>query len=764
MKTIYSLFLSLFRKHNLQTKFMKKNAISILIALICWTFILPTYGQDNTNAERKKVGVVLSGGGAKGVAHIGALKVIREVGIPIDYIAGTSMGSIVGGLSAIGYSPAQLDSMVKAQDWILLLSDKIKRSEQTMEERQNAETYILSVPLSKKLRRKAAGGMIQGVNLYNLFQELTVGYHDSINFNKLPIPFACVSENIVNGTKHVFHSGELPFAMRSSMAIPGVFTPMREDGMVFVDGGMIDNYPVDVCRAMGADIIIGIDVQNDLKTANELNSVTDVLFQIIDLTGQGIYERNIKATDLYVKVDVKGFSSASFTQAALDTLMIRGEEATMNKWDELVELKKSLNLSDDYMPDYPSFNLIGIDDRQIPINTISFTGIKDDDKKWLMRKCKLKEDAPFITKGQLENALSILRGTQAYSSVNYKLTQTGDERYNLDFLLEEKYEKNLNIGIRFDSEEIASLLLNATFNLKTKIPSKVAITGRLGQRYVARADYTIEPLQMRNFNFAYQFEYNDINVYDRGKKAYNTSYKHQLGEFSFSDVWFRNFRFAFGLRFDYYKYSNFLYNTPVFDLEIKPEHFFTYFANVHYNSYNAPYFPTKGSDFKVGYSLYTSNFAKYNGHSPFSAINASWATTISPTKRFTILPSIYGRVLIGDYIGYPFINFIGGNYFGRFVPQQMPFAGITKMEIMQNSVLIGAVKLRQRIGGNNYIHLTGNVVFSNNNFDDIFSDGCKFGVSAGYAYNSFFGPLEASIGYSNQSKKAAFYVNLGYYF
>ena len=674
------------------------------------------------------------------------------------------MGSIVGGLSAIGYTPHQLDSMVKAQDWLFLLSDKIKRSEQSMEERKDAETYILSVPLSKKLRRKASGGMIQGVNLYNLFQDLTMGYHDSINFNKLPIPFACVSEDIVNGSKHVFHNGELPFAMRSSMAIPGVFTPMRQDSMVFVDGGMIDNYPVDVCRAMGADIIIGIDVQNALKTSNELNSVSDVLFQIIDLTGQASYEKNIKATDLYIKVDVKGFSSASFTSTALDTLMIRGEEATKNKWNELLELKKHLGLTEDYTPNYPFYNIIGIEDKQIPIDKISFSGIKDDDKKWMLRKCKLKENSPFITKEQLENALSILRGSQAYSNVNYKLTQTDGDKYNLDFLLEEKYDKNLNLGIRFDSEEIASLLLNATFNLKTKIPSKVAITGRLGQRYIARADYTIEPLQMRNFNFAYQFEYNDLNIYDRGKKAYNTSYKHQLGEFSFSDVWFRNFRFAFGLRFDYYKYSNFLYNTPQFDIEIKPEHFFTYFANVHYNSFNTAYFPTRGTDFKAGYSLYTSNFANYNGHSPFSAVNASWTSAFSPTSHFSILPSIYGRVLIGDHIGYPFVNFIGGNYFGRFVPQQMPFAGINRMEIIQNSVLIGAIKLRQRIGGNNYISITGNVLFSDNDFFDMFKSKCKFGVDAGYAYNSFFGPLEASIGYSNQSKKASFYVNLGYYF
>ena len=224
---------------------MKKKLKFIFIIILSCINITTAKSQDETEKPRKIVGIVLSGGGAKGVAHIGALKVIREAGIPIDLIAGTSMGSIVGGLSAIGYSPEQLDSMVKAQDWIFLLSDKIKRSEQNMQERKDAETYIISVPLSKKLRRKASGGMIQGINLNNLFQELTIGYHDSVNFNKLPIPFACVSEDIVNGTKHVFHDGVLSTAMRSSMAIPGVFTPMRQDSMVFVDGGMIDNYPVE---------------------------------------------------------------------------------------------------------------------------------------------------------------------------------------------------------------------------------------------------------------------------------------------------------------------------------------------------------------------------------------------------------------------------------------------------------------------------------------------------------------------------------------
>ena len=184
------------------------------------------------------------------------------------------------------------------------------------------------------------GGVIKGQNLGNLFSELTVGYHDSINFNKLPIPFACVSENIVNGEEVVFHNGVLATAMRASMAIPGVFTPVRMGDEILVDGGMKTNFPTNIAQAMGADVIIGVDVQNDLRTADELNNLGEIFNQIINLTGQTRYEENIKLATVYIKVDVKGYSAASFNIPALDTLMHRGEEAARAQWTALRRLKK----------------------------------------------------------------------------------------------------------------------------------------------------------------------------------------------------------------------------------------------------------------------------------------------------------------------------------------------------------------------------------------------------------------------------------------
>ena len=739
---------------------MKKQIFSTLVLSMCLLLPFSLYSQE----QCKKVGVVLSGGGAKGMAHIKALKVIEEAGIPIDYIAGTSMGAIVGGLYAIGYTPEQLDSMVRKQNWTFLLSDRIKRSAMSLTDRERSEKFIVSIPFTKSPKDAASsGGIIKGQNLANLFSDLTMGYHDSINFDKLPIPFACVAANVVNGEQIIFHNGILSTAMRASMAIPGVFTPVRQDSMVLVDGGIVNNYPADVVKAMGADVIIGVDVQNALKKADKLNSAPDILGQIVDITCQSNHEKNVDLTDTYIRVNVDGYSSASFTPAAIDTLMRRGEEAAKAQWNSLLALKKKIGISDNYVPKRhgPYSSLSNV--RTIYVTDISFSGVEADDKKWLMKKCNLKENSNISTQ-QIEQALYQLRGSQSYSSASYTLTDT-PEGYHLNFLLQAKYEKRINLGIRFDSEEIASLLINGTADLKTHIPSRLSLTGRLGKQYAARIDYTLEPMQQRNFNFSYMFQYNDINIYEEGERAYNTTYKYHLAEFGFSDVWYKNFRFGLGFRFEYYKYKDFLFKKPEFiGLDVESEHFLSYFAQVHYNTYDKGYFPSKGSDFKAAYSLYTDNMAQYNEQAPFSALSASWASVIPATRRFSIIPSIYGRVLIGKGIPYPLKNAIGGEVYGFYIPQQLPFAGVTNMELMENSIIITSLKFRQRMGSIHYLTLTGNYGLTDSHFFEILKGKQLFGISAGYGMDSVFGPLEISLGYSNQTDKGSCFVNLGYYF
>ena len=195
---------------------MKKCLLVIAAVLICG---MANAQNDSKDKDRKKVGIVLSGGGAKGMAHIGVLKVLQKAGIPIDYITGTSMGSIIGGLYAIGYNAHALDSMVRVQDWSYVITDKEDLHNQSIGDRKKQNTYFLTTGMTIGKRDMNAGGIIKGKNLAELFNQLCTGFADSLDFtNDLPIPFACVATNIIDNSEVDFHSGRLPQAMRASMA------------------------------------------------------------------------------------------------------------------------------------------------------------------------------------------------------------------------------------------------------------------------------------------------------------------------------------------------------------------------------------------------------------------------------------------------------------------------------------------------------------------------------------------------------------------
>lgn len=717
-------------------------------------------------AGRKKVGVVLGGGGAKGVAHIGVLRVLEEAGIPIDYVAGTSMGAIVGGLYAIGYTPAEIDSMVILQDWTMLLSDRVTRTSLSFPEKENSERYILSLPFGKEKKDRVISGMIKGQNLQNLFSNLTIGYHDSIDFNNLNIPFACVAVDVVDGKDYVFQKGSLPLAMRASMAIPAVFAPVRLDSMVLVDGGLNDNFPVDVALNMGADIIIGVDLgTSDLKVLENLNTPGDVIGQIIALHGYEKYAKNRERADLLFRPNMSSYNAASFSTTALDTLIRRGEQEARGRWNEIMALKKKIGIPEDYRPEEhllprKSYPVLPTD--SFYIRHISFAGTDPRDEKWLMQISGLRENS-HITLKELHKAMSILVGSNAYSNVNYKLT--GEQQQDLVLTAQKKSISSINLGVRFDSEEVIGVLLNATLDYRAQTHSRLAFTGRVGGKIsYGRLDYAIERNPLRNLNLAYQFTYNDLDIYRKGNKTFNTSYTHHLAEFGYSDMNWLNFKFKVGLRYEYYNYNSFLYTGEYNQLEVKPESFISYFAMAHLETFDRRYFPTKGVSLKADYSLYTDNFVNYNGHAPFSAVSLNFTSVVPITSHFSILPSLYGRVLIGGNLAYPFLNAVGGELDGRYVPQQLSFAGINRMEIFDNSVVVGRIHFRQRIAGNNYISLIGNYALHHDDFFHLLKGKSVWGGSLGYAYNSVAGPLSANFSMSNQNTSLQFYLNLGFSF
>ena len=425
-------------------------------------------------------------------------------------------------------------------------------------------------------------------------------------------------------------------------------------------------------------------------------------------------------------------------------------------------LKQELGLDSTYMPKpLPSYPYSP--SRKVYIKEITFDGLDEKDKRWLLKRCDLKEDSEISIR-RIEEATAILCSNLEYSSATYNLPEAPGGGYNLHFLLSKKYENKLNVGIRFDSEETASLLINVTSNFRGKVPTTLSLTGRLGKRYAARIDYGFEPAPLKNIGLAYMFQYNDINFYRYGDKSHNSTFRYHLGELSFSDVWYKNVRFAIGLRYELYDYDKFLYQEGNQGFDVGTEHFFSYFAQMHYETFDKAYFPTKGISARASYSLYTDNFTGYDGHAPFSAIKGYCQGVVPVTRRFSILPAIYGRFLIGKDIPYSKLNAMGGDVQGRFLQQQLPFVGINNVELMRNTLLIGSMKFRQRMGSVHYLTLTGNYALSASKLRYLLEQDTMFGCGIGYGLDSMFGPLEASLNYANRANKVSMYVNLGFKF
>lgn len=672
----------------------------VIVFLITIFGILSGGPLSAQESSRKKVAVVLSGGGAKGTAHVKALQVIEEAGIPIDMIVGTSMGSIVGGLYAMGYTTHQLDSLIREQDWKALLTDRVPRSRENLLKKLNTERYVISIPYENTPSEVLEGGILKGRNIGRLFSDLTAGLHDSIDFRNLPIPFACVAVDLSTGEEVVFKSGILAECMRASMSIPGVFTPVRKDGMVLVDGGLANNYPADVAREMGADIIIGIDVTNERERKDKLSGMNEILMRIIDLACENKYEENVNLTDIHIKVNVKGYSSASFSNAAIDTLMQRGETAARNKWDELMILKE--RIGNRTIPERQPLSMRS-DTLTTPVNSIM---------------------PPAATGGLL------------------------------------------NFGARFDTEELASLLLGASYRLSRKNESRISLEARLGRRSYGKIELSFRPFEKWNISTAYQLSYDELKIYHYGHRIGEVSYLLHQANLEFSRSW-REVRISFGGRFTSYNFSDILTQDDWNDVAQpqKHENGINYYARMQFDNQDNRIYPHQGMKWSITYNYFTDNAIGYNHRAGLHIVEGWWEGAIPLSSRLTLTPSVSGRIVPkrNEYLSN--INFIGGiGSYGHFLPQQLPFAGVNYVEFMANDLLITGLSVRQRLTTNNYIFGLMNYGLTGSDMEGLITEKKILGAAIGYGYSTPFGPIEAHFNWSNQTQKVAFFFNVGYMF
>ena len=749
---------------------MKKIILLIAAALMTGAASAQT---DSTIVQRKKVGVVLSGGGAKGMAHIGVLKVLEKAGIPVDIVTGTSIGSIVGGLYSIGYNSHSLDSMVRAQDWTYVITDKEDLRKQSLLDRKKANTYLFSTGLTIGKHSVNAGGLIKGKNLAELFQKLFVGYTDSLDFtNDLKIPFACVATNIMDNSEVVFHSGRLPQAIRASMSIPAAFSPVRIGDMVLVDGGLKNNFPVDVAREMGAEIVIGVTLNGKPKTAEDITGTMKIVGQIIDVNCVNKYAENKALSDLWMNVDPHGYSTASFTAEAIDSLIRYGEEEAMRHWDEIIALKKRIGIDDSFRPlIYHPLRPNAMTERQ-HVTSFSFENMTPQAERFLIQKFHLNKVDSIDAKMEQELTTS-MRMDLFYQTAECQLVPESD---GVRVVLSAGDRKSLQLhaGVRYDTEESAALQLGLDIPLKTAVPVETDITLRLGKRLMARGEITVHPRSFTRPTFSYTFRRNDVDVYTNGDLDYNIRYNQSQAEFLPINFDLRHFNLQMGLRWDYFHYRNTLGSESVKLGSIENEHFFSYRARMVFNTEDNWNFPTRGVRFNAEYAYVTNNFAKLDVRDAdgnkqgktmgMSDVRANWRMSFSCNDRFTIQPMLYGRLIFGSVLSTGLSNTIGGEWFGHYIEQQMPFAGIGNMEYIDRQFVAAQLQAQERIGGKSYVLLRVAGGQNAGKLKEIFDHRTMIGVQGAFYYSSLFGPLGATLGYSNHTKKVYFYINLGYEF
>ncbi|MCQ2158108.1 MAG: patatin-like phospholipase family protein [Bacteroidales bacterium] len=305
-----------------------KKAVVILFLLLA--------GVLSAMAARPKVALVLSGGGAKGAAHVGVIKVLEEKGVPIDMVVGTSMGAVIGGLYCAGYSGAEMDSLMMMQDWNRIIYDG----------GLVGGRYLVRIPFGQRSGEKALSafpsGLVRGTEVEALFERLLPGVPDSLDFDRMPTRFACVSVDLVHKKEVVHHRGNLIEAIRASMSIPLFFEPVRKDGMVLIDGGMLNNYPVDVARAMGADIVIGVKVgEPEYQKEPEINDMFSVGDEWLEMYLRPKTEKNIAETDIFIGPSIGDMNVMSFQKECIRKLIDNGEAAAREVLPQLEKLAVS---------------------------------------------------------------------------------------------------------------------------------------------------------------------------------------------------------------------------------------------------------------------------------------------------------------------------------------------------------------------------------------------------------------------------------------
>jgi len=687
--------------------------------------------MDSIRQYRPTVGLVLGGGGARGLAHLGVIKYLEELDIPVDVITGTSMGGLVAGLYAMGYKHDQLDSLVRAIEWPVMMSDNIPNNNISYKLREYRDRFIIRIPfhyddedLKERFRRqrvvdrlgREAGhgstdmlkeavtkmgigmpdGYLFGLNVRNMLSSVSVGYQDSLDFSELPIPYACVATDMYTMTPKYWTSGSLTDAMRSTMAIPFYFRAVRTEGAVLLDGGMRNNFPVDLAKQMGADIIIGSEMSVP-RQLDELNSPVDLLFQTITLLAREAYGPAREMLDFEVNHELKGYNMLSFDDESVDDIINQGyQNALANK--ENFEAVAALVAGKDAPAVSHPAPAVNLAQNKVLVGSIRFEGITESELRTVLRPKDYPEGI-LLDRATVERMLNKIYGSNVFESVTYRL-EGREEPYVLVFDCQKGQVNDFAIGVRADTDETVAVAVHLGLGTRRLGGPRFTTDLKLGTNPALTLDFA--------YKFAKGIPMIGVDFRTRLLRT-NIGWQNATEDRLLSmttDVYLEDsrmtrgtFRVGFTAEMDpYERYLSFGDTWMGWDWK---SYWLSTFASFKFDNFDDCYFPTRGVRLSMkgryvfkGYTIdLDKNYHKYEkdpaltegGKVPqYITTMASVEAAFSFGEHFTVLPTFYAawyhpfgvdtiKYNARDYMNFKHSVMLGGFMPNRYTEFQIPF-------------------------------------------------------------------------------------------
>lgn len=724
---------------------MRKVLLYILV--FCLTFVASAQDTLHTKKHRPKIGLVLSGGGAKGFAHIGVLKVLEEIGLEVDYIGGTSMGAIIGGLYSIGYSADAIERIVVKQNWNELLGDVIPRKYKSPGEKGMAEKYFVYFPV-EKFKIKFPTGIQEGHNISKVFSKLTSPVYKENDFTKFQTPFVCIGADIMTGKSVAMKKGSLPQALRASMSIPSVFSPVEYNGHFMVDGGLINNFPVGEVKKMGADIIIGVDVQNIPYKKEDITSIFKVIDQLSFLYRKEMGNINKDLTDIYIHPDITGYSVGSFNNA--DSLISRGEKGARKMYSQIKHLSDSLN-SIEYKP-MKRRVLEPLD--SVYVNDIKIENNKNIDKEFILNSINFSPNSNVSIK-QIGKSLDKIYGTGFFTKLIYYFEY--DKVTDVNTLVIKVYEAKLSqlgVGISYDSDFKSAFNLNSTVRNLFFDNSKLTTDVSFGESPAFYLDYFVNRGYRPSLGFRASSELYKVIVQDENINLLMQISTIRSGLYLKSHI--KGLSIETGGEIEWQGISS---NIGFLDFERKYYAYSNSYFRMYVDRLNRHEFPTKG--FKLNmYAKYIHPLGKNSEETenPGGIARIDFERALKMTDRLTFLRKFHVGYTIGDSI--PQTNsFMYSYYQINAFPGSVPFVGVKYMSQLgkYSAVVHGA--LQYELVKDNYLTLKADFGKLSSEFKDLtnFTKDFTIGYGLSYGARTFIGPVEFTIMSNNNEKGTMFY-------